>query len=80
MRDSGHFPHVDKLTCSKCKNDSFRFRWTLESYSELLEKALCHDGWGLMLEDATVQCAKCGHESPYRHEDYLEIIIEEDKA
>jgi len=70
------YPQVDKLICSKCGNDSFRFRWLIASHADLLSKALSHDGWGLQFEDSMVECSKCGYGHPYRTEDFLKIVVE----
>ena len=47
-----------KVICSKCGSDKINITWKFKK-SEEMNMLLCHDGYGLQLEDATIRCAEC---------------------
>ena len=70
------YPQTDNLSCKKCGGTTFSFKWVTKSHDDMLRKALCHDGWGYMLEDSIVKCVSCGMETPYQDEIFLELRSE----
>lgn len=61
------------LVCSKCGSGKLSIFWRYKDEDELTRLTLCHDGWGLRVEDAMFTCCKCGHTASYEDEDFLKI-------
>ena len=51
-----------RMVCDNCGGEAFSFRWSYNSDAELDALMMCHDGYGLQLEDAAQTCVGCGRE------------------
>lgn len=67
---------IRNLKCEKCESTDFSFKWKYHPNNEM-GLQMCHDGFGFQLEDAIVQCSRCGISASYEKSDFL--YIEEDK-
>ena len=64
------------MKCKNCKGTRFSIFWKYQNSDELIRLQICHDGYGLLFEDATVKCLKCGCEAI----GYGLKLIEEEKV
>ena len=61
------------MLCKNCGGNAFSFKWVIKNEKHRLALMFCHDGIGFQLTDSIIKCAKCGKESEYELEDFLEI-------
>jgi len=63
-----------EMICKNCKGNAFSFKWKIKDEKHGLTLMFCHTGIGFQLTDSIIKCVKCGKESEYELEDFLEII------
>ena len=64
-----------RMTCKKCKGNSFSFEWKFKNEREEASAYFAHDGWGFQLEDSTIKCDTCGTSSEYEKENFIVVEV-----